>query len=505
MPPSLLDWVSADHVVWTILSSVAEMDLSAFYGDYRADGHGRPAYEPSMMVALLLHAYARGNRSSRAIERACREDVVYRVICTNLVPDHSTIAEFRKRHETALAELFTSVLSLCREAGLVSVGVIAVDGTKVKASASRDANLGYAEVVREILREADAIDRAEDEQYGDARGDEVPEQLRTPEGRRAALRAAKERLQDKTQREGLNDGEASDGGTDPQTPVLEFDAEKIVRRVDGREGWLRVARAQVALRREREARPVARDRLGRLLDGARRLEEDHAAELEAMRAYEHFRAHGRDRQGRRLSSAPRKPWAAPQEPAGKVNTTDPDSRVVKTMGQPGKQGYNAQAAVNEHQIVIAAEVVCRSGDFGLFGPMVDAAERELSAIGYTELPDTVVADAGYWHTDQMEAVSSRGMRVLIPPDSRLRTTTRPGWEKGPYARMRALLETAHAKALYKTRQTTIEPVFGQIKFNRKIDRFQRRGHAAVRSEWRLATATHNLMKLHNHRIAIAGA
>jgi len=297
----------------------------------------------------------------------------------------------------------------------------------------------------------------------------------------------------------------SDVGEDWRTPALEFDAEKIVRRVDGREGWLRVARAQVAARREREAKPIARDRLGRLLDGARTLEEDHAAELEAMGAYEHFRAHGRDRQGRRLSSAPRKPWVPPQEPAGKVNTTDPDSRVVKTMGQPGKQGYNAQAAVNEQQIVIAAEVACRSGDFGLFGPMVEAAERELSAIGHTALPDTVVADAGYWHTDQMESVSSRGMQVLIPPDSRLRTTTRPGWDKGPYARMRALLETAHARALYKTRQTTIEPVFGQIKFNRKIDRFQRRGHAAVRSEWRLATATHNLIKLHSHRIAIAGA
>lgn len=205
-----------------------------------------------------------------------------------------------------------------------------------------------------------------------------------------------------------------------------------------------------------------------------------------------------------MSSAPRKPWVAPEEPAGKVNTTDPDSRVVKTMGQPGKQGYNAQAAVNEHQIVIAAEVACRSGDFGLFGPMVEAAERELSAIGVTGLPDTVVADAGYWHTDQMEDVTSRGMQVLIPPDSRLRTTTRPGWDKGTYARMRGLLETAHAKALYKTRQSTIEPVFGQIKFNRKVDRFQRRGHAAARSEWRLATATHNLMKLHNHRIAIAG-
>src|SRR2546422_6170637 len=116
MPPSLRDWLPEDHLAWTILGSVGEMDLSAFYADYRADGHGRPAYAPAMVVALLLYAYARGNRSSRAIERACVEDVAYRVIAANRVPDHSTIAEFRVRHEAALADLFGEVLSLCRQA-----------------------------------------------------------------------------------------------------------------------------------------------------------------------------------------------------------------------------------------------------------------------------------------------------------------------------------------------------------------------------------------------------
>jgi transposase len=114
MPPSLRDWVAEDHLVWTVLESVAAMDLDAFYSAYRADGHGRPAYEPSMMVALLLYAYARGNRSSRGIERECQEDIAYRVIAANRVPDHSTVAEFRKRHETALSGLFGEVLELCR-------------------------------------------------------------------------------------------------------------------------------------------------------------------------------------------------------------------------------------------------------------------------------------------------------------------------------------------------------------------------------------------------------
>src|ERR1022692_436672 len=194
LPPSLLDWVPEDHVVWTILGAVEELDLTAFYAAYRADGHGRPAFEPSMMVALLLYAYARGNRSSRGIERACREDVAYMVVSAMRSPDHSTIAEFRKRHESALGELFTDVLGLCQRAGLVEVGVIAIDGTKISANAAMDANLGYARIAREVLEQAAAIDAAEDELYGEARGDELPEQLRTREGRRAAFREAKRKL-----------------------------------------------------------------------------------------------------------------------------------------------------------------------------------------------------------------------------------------------------------------------------------------------------------------------
>src|SRR3954470_19122936 len=139
MRPSLRDWVPEGHLVWTVLDAVGELDLSALYADYRDDGRGRPAYEPSMMVALLLYAYARGNRSSRGIERACVEDIAYRVVAGNLAADHSTIAEFHCRHERPLAEVFSGVLGLCARAGLVSVGVVAIDGTKMAANASSDA------------------------------------------------------------------------------------------------------------------------------------------------------------------------------------------------------------------------------------------------------------------------------------------------------------------------------------------------------------------------------
>jgi transposase len=143
LPPSLTDWLAEDHLVWTVLGAVEQMDLDGFYGAYRANGQGRAAYDPAMLVALLLYSYSVGLRSSRQVERACRGDVAFKVITAMRVPDHSTIAEFRRRHEVAIGELFSSVLALCGEAGLVRVGEIAVDGTRMRASASRDRNRGY--------------------------------------------------------------------------------------------------------------------------------------------------------------------------------------------------------------------------------------------------------------------------------------------------------------------------------------------------------------------------
>jgi transposase len=193
MPPSLREWLPEDHLAWFVLEAVEEMDLSEFYADYRSDGHGRAAYEPSMMVALLLYAYATAQRSSRGIEIHCRQDIGYRVVAANRVPDHATIARFLARHEAALADLFGSVLALCARAGLVSTGVVAIDGTKLKANASREANLDYGRIAREIVAEAKATDGAEDELYGEARGDELPAELRTREGRRRWLSEAKRR------------------------------------------------------------------------------------------------------------------------------------------------------------------------------------------------------------------------------------------------------------------------------------------------------------------------
>ncbi len=442
-------------------------------------------------MALLLYAYARGNRSSRGIERACREDVTYKLITAMRVPDHSTIAEFRRRHEQPLGELFIEVLALCDEAGLVEVGVISIDGVKIRANASRGANRSYEKLVADILKEAEEIDRWEDGLYGADRGDEVPEHLRTEEGRRAAFKAAKERL-------------AKKAGRAEQREVarIEPDPEQFAStRGWGRRTWHREAHKELLRRREQEAKPVARSRAERLLEALDRLEENQQVEVQASEAYERWQAERRAGgvPGQRLGMPP-KPYVPAPVPEGVMNKTDPDSRMMRTQGQPTVQGYNAHAAVTRGQIIVAAEVAVESPDFGHLEPAVRAALRELEDAGVTERPETVLADAGYWHTRQMENIVSDGIQVLVPPDAGLREGTRPGWDKGAYAFIRRVLSSDAGHALYKHRKATVEPVFAQNKFNRGFRRFQRRGRAAVRSEWRLQAAVHNLLKLHNHWI-----
>src|SRR3954462_6188551 len=163
LPPSLREWLPEDHLAWFVIDAVAQMNLAAFYAAYRADGHGRAAHDPAVLVALLLYSYALGERSSRRIERRCVEDVATRVICANQSPDHTTVARFRQRHERALAGLFGEVLALCAEAGLVGVGVIAIDGTKVHANASERPTRSSEDIAREILDDAAAADAEEDE------------------------------------------------------------------------------------------------------------------------------------------------------------------------------------------------------------------------------------------------------------------------------------------------------------------------------------------------------
>jgi hypothetical protein len=384
------------------------------------------------------------------IERACEEDVAFRVLAAQQRPDHATLARFVERHQEAIAGLFGEVLTLCARSGLVKVGVIAVDGTKVQANASRDENLDYEQLAREIVEEARAVDAAEDELYGEARGDELPPEFATAQGRR---------------------------------------------------GWLREAKQRLEAERAANPQPVSRSRPKRLKEAKRRLEEELWTEVRANQAYEAYRARGRMKDGRRFGRPP-DPYQPPATPEGRINVTDPDSHVVKGL-RGFLQGYNAQVVTNEQQVVLAAEIETVGADFGHLEPMLDAATRELHAAGVEDTPNVLLADAGYWHGEQMERIVDRGIQVLIPPDTSRRRTTRRNWEGGHYDFMRRVLASERGGELYRKRQPMIEPVFAQTKFNRGLDRFRRRGRGAVRAEWRLITATHNLLKLHRHALTTA--
>lgn len=427
LPPDLRDWLPAGHLARFVIDAVEELDLAAFYAAYRRDGWGRPAYDPALMVALLLYAYAKGVRSAREIERRCVEDVAFRVIAANLAPDHATIARFRAGHERALGELFGQVLGLCVRAGLVRVGVLALDSTKLHANASGLANRSYEQIAREILEEAAAVDAAEDELYGERRGDELPPELADPTTRRARLRELKRELE------------------------AEWEAERAAYR------------EMLERRAEHEART------GR-------------------------RPPGRPPVARDLSGPP----------PGRVNVTDPDSRPVRTA-RGFIQGYNAHVVAAERQIIVASEVTTDSGDQGHLEPMIGAAGVELAGAGSDQTPEVVLADAGYWVGEQIRGLMADGLTVLVPPDAHSRGAPNPRRRGGLYEHMRQRLASEPGAALYKKRMTMIEPIFGQTKTNRRADRFQRRGLAAVRSEWRLITATHNLLKLWRASTAPAAA
>jgi transposase len=453
MPPDVRDWLPEDHFAWFVLDAVAGMNLRSFYDAYRRDGVGRRAYDPAMLVALLLYCYARGMRSSRRIERACLDDVACRVIAMLEHPDHATIARFVERHEQALGELFGQVLALCAQAGLAAPTVVAIDGTKIDANANRHAVMDYEQIAQEIIEDARTIDAAEDELYGDARGDELPPELATRAGRR---------------------------------------------------GWLRDAQRRLDEQRAEQAKPIPGPRQARLREARRRLEEQLAVQKRANAAFERQRAEARDALGRRYGGNV-KPLTLPDTPTDKINTTDLDSRLQKTaLGW--LQGYNAQAAANQHQIVLAADVMVASPDFGHLEPVLAQARDQLARAGISDKPQVVVADAGYWHQEQMQRVMADGITVLVTPDGGLRKgPRRPGWDKGLYAFMRAVIASEHGEALYKRRQQIIEPVFANTKHNREIRRFLRRGRSAARTEWRLITATHNLLKLHTHHLAATPA
>lgn len=431
MPPSLRDWLPEGDLAWFLLDAVSEMDLGAFHVGEREDGAGRPSYDPDMMVSLLLYAYCLGERSSRKIERQCLVNVGFRVIAANQIPDYSTICRFRHWHAEALEGLFVEVLRLCAEFGLVRVGRVALDGTKIKANAALSANRteeSIREEVRRMLAEADAVDAEEDAKYGkDRRGDELPEELQTREGRLKRLHECKERLE-----------------------------------------------------RKAEEKKAAR---------GKKIEDRKAEEA----------ATGKRKRGRK----PKNPDEIERKQA-KANVTDPESRIMKTRNGY-VQGYNAQAAVTEDQVIVAAEVTQEENDVRQLHPMIEKAVETLESAGVKEKMGAVLADAGYFSEKNLADASPDGPELFV-------ATTKDWKQRKALAdappprgripknlslkdRMERKLLTVRGRALYKKRGQTVEPVFGQIKDVRGCDRFLQRGRVAVSAEWKLICTAHNLLKL----------
>lgn len=455
MPPSVSDWLPEDHFAWFVIDVVEELDLSSFLAAHRVDGRGGAAYHPAMMVGLLIYAYAIGERSSRQIERRCVEDVAFRVVAANRQPDHATIARFRAAHADAIAGLFGQVLALCARAGVLRPGLLAVDGTKLAANASKDANRTAEQLAAAILAEAAATDATEDAAAVDD-GDGVPVELR---GRGPKRRARLKEMLDELQAEAAGKSFES----------------------------------HMARRAEIEART------------------------------------GRPIRGRRPT-----PDSAAHRPRRQANTTDPDSRLLKTR-EGYVQGFNAQAIATVDQWVVAAEATNRVHDAEAFVPMITAAKKNLRRAGVTRRVRTVVADAGYWSIDN---VNARGIEAIIAPGrhrhlrqiseqdrrrsqilgrveageittdqaaaeigvtrarvNQLLRLRRHGEDESLTTTMITKLDTPRGQRIYNKRAATIEPVFAQIKHNRRIRSMSRRGLAAADSEWKLITATHNLLKL----------
>ena len=410
--------------------------------------------------------------------------------------------------DNPLAGLFGEVLELCDRAGLVECGVVALDGTKLPGNATRETSVDFGQIAEELIQVAIATDKAEDEEHGEGRGDELPDELQTDEGRRAWLArelAARRQAKRKSNHEDEGGSESeADNEPGPQ-PGYEFDAEQIVARVQGRDGWLLDAKRQLDRERWQTPAPVTRAREDRLWDAAERLERDLAALRAGNEAYEQWRVTATDRLGRSLQgNRLPKPYTPPMSPQTTVNLSDPDTHLMKGH-KIFVQGYNAQAVVDTNQIVIAAEVSTEPVDFSALEPLMSAARRELERANISTEPRVAVADSGFWNEQQMDKLAADGIAVLVPPESGKRKGQRPGWSGGRYSWMRGLLTSDLGRELYRQRRQVIEPVFGHTKHNRKFTQFHRRGRVAVRTEWRLLMMTHNLSKLYRHQTATAGA
>jgi len=515
LPPSLQDWLPESHLVWFVLDVVERVDTSVLHRRHRNDGAGRRAFDPDMLLALLIYAYCTGIRSSRQIERLCEVDVAFRVIAANTVPDHTTIARFRQDHQEQAVQLFTDVLVLCQAAGLASVGVVAVDGTKIGANAALRANRTREQIegeVAKMMADAEQTDRQEDDLFGGGRGDDLPDDLADPRKRKVRLDAA---LREVRRVEAARRAEQQAAAEARAKAEAEAASRGELMRGKAPRGC-EVARAEaaLALKRQRararrgdiEARAAARGRRPsgppprqgqRVANAEERLRRARQAADERVARTGTASAAGA---GSADPVAGDAGDTTDEDKAPKVNVTDIDSRIMHTA-KGYIQGYNAQAAVNQHGVVLAASITQDANDLQQCEPMIAALADNMKAANIDKPVGTMLFDAGYLSENNLGA---EGPDRLIATGKawKLRreepTSGPPPDGAGPIEAMDHRLRTPAGAELYSQRQHTVEPVFGDIKENRGYRRFMQRGLHAVQAEWQLITAAHNLRKLFDH-------
>ena len=498
MPPDPREWLPEGHLAWAVRRSVRELDLAPFLAVYRTDGQGNTAYHPRMMVALVMYCYAKGIRSSRAIEMATWDDVGARVICGGLHPDHATNARFTGRHREPLKGLLVASLVACAREGLVRVDVAAGDGTKVKANASMAANATAEQLGLEIaeleklldaeveawIEQARAADAAEDALFGDA----APPAGGTPAGA-AGKRTARTLARRKAAQAKLEAGRQA-----RQQQAEAERAEKIAKlaaekdRLEARAAE-ELAKGQARVARHAQRAAAAAAGLGPRQRGRAPWPAEQQRDVRASRD-------AAARAARKLAEAAAAP-AVPAPPASppKVNVTDPASRVMPLKKGGWDQLYNLQALAGRRQVIVAIGTHDNTNDLGALHPLLAAAAANLAAAG---IPDTIgkaLFDAGYASEANFTAGCDADLYVAVTRESVQTGKSAAGQDPAAaqsWQQMAAKLDTPSGQALYKQRKAIIEPVFAQLfaRFGRTLNY---RGDM-VDTEIHLWAAVHNMLK-----------
>jgi transposase len=469
LPPSPREWLPDGHLAYFILGLIGELDLGAIEKVVQAkDPRGERPYSPEMMTSLLLYAYATGVFSSRRIARACVEDVAFRVLSGSSKPHFTTINEFRATHLAALGALFIQVLKACQSEGLVKLGHVAIDGTKMKANASKHKAMSYDRMQKDDARlraeihewfdRAEAVDAEEDALYGTH---DPKEEIRLREERLAKMARAKEALK------------------------KEVAAARAVRLREQAEELRKKAQETTRTPRKRaEAATLAkkRDRQASLFDDDDQDPPPPSVDADLPR-----------------NVPPHRPDGTPK-PKAQRNFTDPESRIMVRDGA-FLQAYNAQIAVDEeNQIIVAAAVSNQGPDNEYFEPMLRRVVENCDAV-----PETATADSGYFSTAAVRYAEHIGVEPFISVGKHRNDGTQTAPPETPQnrtdakRRMRALLESQRGGEIYARRKATVEPVFGQIRAPRRFGQFSFRGLIKNRCEWLLVCLTHNVLKLWRSR------